>query len=34
MLTHVREAAKRSGLNNIETLECAAEDLPANRGRF
>ncbi len=29
MLAHVRQAADRDGLGNIETLECAAEDLPA-----
>ncbi len=29
MLARVREAAERDGLGNIETLECAAEDLPA-----
>lgn len=28
MLAHVREAARRNGLDNVETLECAAEDLP------
>jgi SAM-dependent methyltransferase len=28
MLTHVRAAAAQRGLGNIETLECAAEDLP------
>lgn len=34
MLAHVQEAAKRRGLSNIETLECAAEDLPAIMGVF
>ena len=34
MLTHVRAAAQRRGLTNIETLECAAEDLPATVGVF
>jgi ubiquinone/menaquinone biosynthesis C-methylase UbiE len=34
MLTHVQEAAKRRGLSNIETLECAAEDLPATADAF
>jgi ubiquinone/menaquinone biosynthesis C-methylase UbiE len=34
MLAHVRAAAKRRGLSNIETLECAAEDLPATAGPF
>jgi ubiquinone/menaquinone biosynthesis C-methylase UbiE len=34
MLTHVQEAARRSGLSNIETLECAAEDLPATADAF
>jgi SAM-dependent methyltransferase len=34
MLTHVRAAAERRGLTNIETLECAAEDLPATMGPF
>jgi SAM-dependent methyltransferase len=34
MLAHVRGAAGRRGLGNIETLECAAEDLPANAGLF
>ena len=34
MLMHVREAAQRSGLSNIETLECAAEDLSAAAGVF
>jgi ubiquinone/menaquinone biosynthesis C-methylase UbiE len=34
MLAHVRQAAGRSGLGNIETLECAAEDLPSTLGAF
>ena len=34
MLTHVREAAARGGLTNIETLECAAEDLPQTLDAF
>jgi SAM-dependent methyltransferase len=34
MLAHVREAARRRGLGNIETLECAAEDLPLPVGAF
>ena len=34
MLTYVREAAGRRGLSHIETLECAAEDLPASAGPF
>ena len=34
MLTHVREAAARRGLTNIETLECAAEDLPQTPDAF
>lgn len=34
MLMHVREAAKRRGLSNIETLECAAEDLTPAAGVF
>jgi ubiquinone/menaquinone biosynthesis C-methylase UbiE len=34
MLTHVREAAARRGLANIETLECAAEDLPETLDAF
>ncbi len=34
MLMYVQEAAKRRGLSNIETLECAAEDLPATAGVF
>jgi SAM-dependent methyltransferase len=34
MLAQVRKAAKRKGLRNIETLECAAEDLPATAGPF
>jgi SAM-dependent methyltransferase len=34
MLRHVREAAARRGLANIETLECAAEDLPQTLDAF
>jgi ubiquinone/menaquinone biosynthesis C-methylase UbiE len=34
MLTHVQEAAGRRGLSNVETLECAAEDLPATADAF
>jgi ubiquinone/menaquinone biosynthesis C-methylase UbiE len=34
MLAHVREAAARRGLGNIETLECAAEDLPPTARMF
>jgi len=34
MLMHVQEAAKRRGLSNIQSLECAAEDLPASAGVF
>jgi ubiquinone/menaquinone biosynthesis C-methylase UbiE len=34
MLMHVREAARRGGLANIETFECAAEDLPSTLGAF
>jgi ubiquinone/menaquinone biosynthesis C-methylase UbiE len=34
MLTHVREAAARRGLATIETLECAAEDLPETLDAF
>ncbi len=34
MLGYVREAAARRGLSHIETLECAAEDLPASTGPF
>ena len=34
MLGHVRENAKRRGIENIETLESAAEDLPAASDRF
>lgn len=34
MLAHVRENAKRAGLQNIETLECAAEDLGETQDRF
>jgi ubiquinone/menaquinone biosynthesis C-methylase UbiE len=34
MLRHVREAAARRGFTNIETLECAAEDLPQTLAAF
>lgn len=34
MLAQVQERAQRSGIGNIETLECAAEDLPAAQGAF
>lgn len=34
MLAHVRERAKRNGISNIETVECAAEDLPATQQAF
>jgi ubiquinone/menaquinone biosynthesis C-methylase UbiE len=34
MLESVREAARRRGLSHIETLECAAEDLPTGTGPF
>ncbi len=34
MLSHAREAAERKGLSNVETLECAAEELPASVGTF
>ncbi len=34
MLACVREAASRLGFGNIETLECAAEDLPESAGLF
>ena len=34
MLMHVRDAAKRRGLTNIETLECAVEDLPRSLDGF
>ena len=34
MLAHVQETAKRNGIGNIETLECAAEDLPATQRPF
>jgi ubiquinone/menaquinone biosynthesis C-methylase UbiE len=34
MLMHVREAAARRGLTDIETLECAAEDLPQTLAPF
>lgn len=34
MLAHVHRTAKRKGFSNIETLECAAEDLPATQSAF
>jgi ubiquinone/menaquinone biosynthesis C-methylase UbiE len=34
MLEHVRAAAQRRSLGHLETLECAAEDLPASAGPF
>lgn len=34
MLEHVRQNAARAGLQNIETLECAAEDLPEQQAGF
>jgi len=34
MLSHVREEASRLGVQNIETLECAAEDLAAASDGF
>ena len=34
MLAQVQEAARQRGLGNIETLECAADDLPASCGLF
>lgn len=34
MLSHVREEATRLGVQNIETLECAAEDLAATSDGF
>ena len=34
MLTHVQESAMRAGLSNIETLECAAEDLPTTQDAY
>jgi SAM-dependent methyltransferase len=34
MLRHVQEAAKRRGFTNVETLECAAEDLPSTVAVF
>jgi ubiquinone/menaquinone biosynthesis C-methylase UbiE len=34
MLAQVRERAQRKGIGNIETLECAAEDLPATQEAF
>ena len=34
MLSHVREEATRLGVQNVETLECAAEDLAATADGF
>ena len=34
MLSHVREKAKQLGVQNIETLECAAEDLSTSAHEF
>ncbi len=34
MLEYVREAARRRGLSHIETVECAAEDLPSRHRPF
>lgn len=34
MLEHVKDSAARSGLGNVEILECAAEDLPATGEAF
>ena len=34
MLAHVQESAMRAGLSIIETLECAAEDLPARQDAY
>jgi len=34
MLAHVQDRAKRKGFSNVETLECAAEDLPATHNAF
>jgi ubiquinone/menaquinone biosynthesis C-methylase UbiE len=34
MLAHVQQAARRRRLGNIETLECAAEDLPSTLDGF
>src|SRR5215510_4043584 len=34
MLEHVRQNAIKAGLQNIETLECAAEDLDETRPTF
>jgi len=34
MLSHVREEATRLGVQNVETLECAAEDLAETSDRF
>lgn len=34
MLAHVRQNASRAGLHNVETIECAAEDLPESLKLF
>lgn len=34
MLEHLRKNARRAALNNIDTVECAAEDLDPARGRY
>ena len=34
MLAQVQESAERKGVSNIETLECAAEDLPTTQQAF
>jgi SAM-dependent methyltransferase len=34
MLEHLRANARRAALNNIEALECAAEDLDTAQGRY
>jgi len=34
MLEHLGENARRAGLSNIDTVECAAEDLDAALGRY
>lgn len=34
MLAHVRQAAERKGLRNVDVFECAAEDVPPDAGPF
>ena len=34
MLEHVRHCARQAALNNIDTAECAAEDLDTSQGRY